>query len=177
MDNLEKYIQDNLGQFNTGEMPAGHTERFLAHLEATQAANTEAAHSKTKSTALRRTPHLFSRKAIFAAATAAAGIIIALFATLQPGNIGQSYSIGIQEMAQEMYTEEAEILQMLPEDDLQMINSVKSITQEAVPLTDLLPDELSPEKRAEILREYYKAKTAGLKKIKTLYAQSDEPID
>ena len=117
------------------------------------------------------------RRILFAASAAAAAIIIALFATLQPGNIGQSYSIGIQEMAQEMYTEEAEILQMLPKDDLQMINSVKSITQEAVPLTDLLPDELSPEKRAEILREYYKAKTAGLKKIKTLYAQSDEPID
>lgn len=168
MENLEKYIQDNLEQFNTGEMPAGHQERFLAKLEALQSREQ---HQEPKP------HHLPIRRILFAASAAAAAIIIALFATLQPGNIGQSYSIGIQEMAQEMYTEEAEILQMLPEDDLQMINSVKSITQEAVPLTDLLPDELSPEKRAEILREYYKAKTAGLKKIKTLYAQSDEPID
>ena len=168
MENLEKYIQDNLEQFNTGEMPAGHQERFLAKLEALQS---QEQHQKPKP------HHLQIRRILFAASAAAAAIIIALFATLQPGNIGQSYSIGIQEMAQEMYTEEAEILQMLPKDDLQMINSVKSITQEAVPLTDLLPDELSPEKRAEILREYYKAKTAGLKKIKTLYAQSDEPID
>ncbi len=168
MENLEKYIQDNLEQFNTGEMPAGHQERFLAKLEALQS---QEQHQEPKP------HHLPIRRILFAASAAAAAIIIALFATLQPGNIGQSYSIGIQEMAQEMYTEEAEILQMLPEDDLQMINSVKSITQEAVPLTDLLPDELSPEKRAEILREYYKAKTAGLKKIKTLYAQSDEPID
>jgi len=168
MENLEKYIQDNLEQFNTCEMPAGHQERFLAKLEALQS---QEQHQEPK-------PHrLPIRRILFTASAAAAAIIIALFATLQPGNIGQSYSIGIQEMAQEMYTEEAEILQMLPEDDLQMINSVKSITQEAVPLTDLLPDELSPEKRAEILREYYKAKTAGLKKIKTLYAQSDEPID
>lgn len=168
MENLEKYIQDNLEQFNSGEMPAGHQERFLAKLEALQS---QEQHQEPK-------PHRFPiRRTLFTASAAAAAIIIALFATLQPGNIGQSYSIGIQEMAQEMYTEEAEILQMLPEDDLQMINSVKSITQEAVPLTDLLPDELSPEKRAEILREYYKAKTAGLKKIKTLYAQSDEPID
>ena len=168
MENLEKYIQDNLEQFNKGEMPAGHQERFLAKLEALQS---QEQHQDPK-------PHYLPiRRILFAASAAAAAIIIALFATLQPGNIGQSYSIGIQEMAQEMYTEEAEILQMLPEDDLQMINSVKSITQEAIPLTDLLPDELSPEKRAEILREYYKAKTAGLKKIKTLYAQSDEPID
>ncbi len=168
MENLEKYIQSNLDQFNTGEMPAGHQERFLAKLEALQS---QEQHQEPK-------PHrLPIRRILFAASAAAAAIIIALFATLQPGNIGQSYSIGIQEMAQEMYTEEAEILQMLPEDDLQMINSVKSITQEAIPLTDLLPNELSPEKRAEILREYYKAKTAGLKKIRTLYAQSDEPID
>lgn len=168
MENLEKYIQDNLEQLNKGEMPAGHQERFLAKLEALQS---QEQHQEPKPY------HLPIRRILFAASAAAAAIIIALFATLQPGNIGQSYSIGIQEMAQEMYTEEAEILQILPEDDLQMINSVKSITQEAVPLTDLLPDELSPEKRAEILREYYKAKTAGLKKIKTLYAQSDEPID
>ena len=168
MENLEKYIQDNLEQFNKGEMPSGHQKRFLAKLEALQSREQ---HQEPKP------HHLPIRRILFAASAAAAAIIIALFATLQPGNIGQSYSIGIQEMAQEMYTEEAEILQMLPEDDLQMINSVKSITQEAIPLTDLLPDELSPEKRAEILREYYKAKTAGLKKIKTLYAQSDEPID
>lgn len=168
MENLGKYIQDNLVQFNKGEMPAGHQERFLAKLEALQS---QEQHQEPKP------HHLPIRRILFAASAAAAAIIIALFATLQPGEIENSYSIGVQELAQEMYTEEAEILQMLPEDDLQMINSVKSITQEAVPLTDLLPDELSPEKRAEILREYYKAKTAGLKKIKTLYAQSDEPID
>lgn len=168
MENLEKYIQDNLEQFNTGEMPAGHQERFLAKLEALQSREQ---HQEPK-------PHrLPIRRILFAASAAAAAIIIALFTALQPGSIESSYSITVQELAQEMYTEEAEILQMLPEDDLQMINSVKSITQEAIPLTDLLPDEFSPEKRAEILREYYKAKTAGLKKIKTLYAQSDEPID
>lgn len=168
MENLEKYIQDNIEQFNTGEMPAGHQERFIAKLQALQ----------SKEQAQTSKPHrLPIRRILFTASAAAAAIIIALFATLQPGSIEESYSIAVQELAQEMYTEEAELLQMLPEDDLQMINSVKSITQEAIPLTDLLPDELSPEKRAEILREYYKAKTAGLKKIKTLYAQSDEPID
>ena len=36
MENLEKYIQNNLGQFNTGEMPVGHQERFKAKLQAAQ---------------------------------------------------------------------------------------------------------------------------------------------
>lgn len=168
MENLEKYIQDNLEQFDCGEMPQGHQERFLAKLEAIQ---TQEHHAAPKPR------HMFTRRSLFTASAAAAAIIIALFATLQPHESGDEYIIGIQELAQEMYMEEAEILQILPEDEHIMINSVKSITQEAIPLTEQLPDELSPEKRAEILREYYKAKTDGLKRIKTLYAQSDQIID
>lgn len=169
MENLEKYIQDNLEQFDCGEMPQGHQERFMAKLGALQAQE-----EKREAARPRR---LFTRRSLFTASAAAAAIIIALFATLQPHESGDDYIIGIQELAQEMYMKEAEILQMLPEDEHMMINSVKSITQEAIPLTEQLPDELSPEKRAEILREYYKAKTAGLKRIKTLYAQSDQIID
>ena len=163
MDNLDKYIQNNLEQFNTGELPAGHQERFMAKLAQTQ---------KT----VRKGP--FSRKAIFAATAAAAAAIIGAFIALGiPQYRLEQLNISIQELAREMYLEEAEILQMFTEEEHYMINSVKSITEEAIPLADQLPDELSPEKRAEILREYYKAKTAGLREIKTLYAQSDQPID
>lgn len=169
MENLEKYIQDNLEDFNCGEMPQGHQDRFLAKLGALQA------HEEKKASA--RPHRLFTRRSLFTASAAAAAIIIALFATLQPAEEQDTYFIQIQKLAQEMYLEEAEILHMLPEDEHIMINSVKSITHEAIPLTEQLPDELSPEKRAEILREYYKAKTAGLKRIKTLYAQSDQIID
>ena len=166
MENLEKYIQNNLGQFNTGEMPVGHQERFMEKLKTAQGAPE------------RKAPRLFSRRSLFAAAGAAAAIIIAFFLT--PGSTTsteEEYSIEIQEMAQEMYMEEADILKMLGGKDQNIINSIKSITEEAIPLSEQLPAELSQEKRAEILREYYKAKTAGLKKIKTLYAQNDEPID
>ena len=163
MDNLDKYIQNNLEQFNTGELPAGHQERFMAKLAQTQ---------KT----VRKGP--FSRKAIFAATAAAAASIIGAFIALGiPQYRLEQLNISIQELAQEMYLEETELLQMFQEDEQYMINNVKSITEEAIPLADQLPDELSPARRAEILREYYKAKTAGLRQIKTLYAQSDQPID
>ena len=66
---------------------------------------------------------------------------------------------------------------MFSQEEQYMINNVKAITEEAIPLAEQLPDELSPEKRAHILREYYKAKTAALKQMKTLYAQSEQPID
>jgi hypothetical protein len=65
-------------------------------------------------------------------------------------------------------------MQMLGEDEQYMINSLKTITEEAVPLAEQLPEELSPRQRAEILIRYYKAKTASLKSFKTLYAQGGE---
>ncbi len=173
MENLEKYIQDNLEQFNCGEMPSGHQERFLARLAEAQ----EEAQTRKQAPAPRRIPHLFSRKAIFAATSAAAAIIIALVAIMGTKGQEDDYTTGIQELAQEMYMEEAETLMLFSEEDQYMVTNVKSITNEAIPLADQLPDELSPEQRAEILRKYYKAKTAAIKEIKTLYAQSDQPID
>ena len=64
------------------------------------------------------------------------------------------------------------ILAMKP--NVQMINNLKTITEEAVPLADILPAELTPKQRAEILTQYYKAKTASLKKFKKLYAMGGE---
>ena len=162
MENLEKYIQNNLEQFNSGELPEGHQERFMAKLKAQQ----------TQPAPVRK--RLTWR---IAAAISAAAAIAALYFTIGTPSGEQLYTITIQELTQEMYAEEAEILQMFTEEEHYMINSVKSITEEAIPLADQLPDELSPEKRAEILKEYYKAKTASLRHIKTLYAQSDQPID
>lgn len=165
MENLEKYIQDNLEQFNCGEMPLGHQERFMAKLQAAQAAPE------------RKTPRLFSRRSIFAATAAAAAIVIAFFITTgSPASDGDDYTIAIHEVAEEMYIEEAEIMIMLGEDDQNIVNSVKSITEEAIPLSEQLPEELSQEKRAQILREYYKTRTAALKNFRVL-AHSNEIID
>lgn len=161
MDNLEKYIQDNLEQFNSGELPQGHQERFMAKLGQVQKPG-------------RIMP--LSRKAIFASAAAAA-VIIALTVTGIPIYRQARLEQSVHELAQEMYRQEAEILQMFSQDEQYMINSIKSITEETIPLTEQLPYELTPEKRTQILREYYKAKTAALKSIKTLYAQSEAPIE
>lgn len=182
MDNLEKFIQNNLEQFNSGEMPAGHNERFLARLSQAQATANIAqpqATAQTEAKLHRRggIKHLFSRKAIFAATSAAAAIIIALVATTTLKSQDEKYTIGIQELAQEMFRQEAETLMLFEEDDQYMINNVKAITNEAIPLSEQLPSELTTAQRAEILREYYKAKTAALKTIKTLYAQSGQPME
>ena len=170
MENFGKYIQDNLEQFNTGEIPAGHQERFMAKLQTAQAGSGQSALE-------RKAPRLFSRRSLFAATAAAAAIIIAFLIT--PGSLAtktDEYTIAIQEAAEDMYLEETEILIELGENDQHIINSIKSITEEAIPLSEQLPEELSPEKRAQILREYYKARTAALKNFRTL-AHSNEIID
>lgn len=185
MKNLEKYIQNNLEQFNTGEMPLGHQERFMAKLQAAQANGRQ---GDSKPAGIRQTgnpegatPHkvhrLFSHRSLFAATAAAAAIIIAFFITTgSPATNKDEYTIAIHEVAEEMYIEEAEILMMLGEDDRNIVNSIKSITEEAIPLSEQLPAELSQEKRAQILREYYKTRTAALKNFRAL-AHSNEIID
>lgn len=160
MDNLEKYIQDNLEQFNTGELPQGHQKRFMAKLAQEQKPG-------------RIRP--FTRRTIFA--STAAAVIVALTITGIPAYKEAQLERSVQELAEELYRQEAEILKMFSQEEQYMINNVKAITEEAIPLAEQLPDELSPEKRAQILRDYYKAKTAALKQIKTLYAQSEQPID
>ena len=172
MDNLEKYINDNLEQLGSYEMPQGHKERFMARLAA------QVKHVQEdpvqKPAQQRRTITFWNRKRILSAASAAAVVAIGLITSLSPAVQEAVYTYRIQKSAQQIYIEESEIMQMLGEDEQYMINSLKTITEEAVPLAEQLPAELSPRQRAEILIRYYKAKTASLKSFKTLYAQGGE---
>ena len=165
MENLEKYINDNLEQLGSYEMPQGHKERFMAKLAAQEPQKTVAASPE------RRKISFWNRRRIISAASVAAVVAIGMFATLNPSVQEMFYRHEIKKCAQQIYIEESKILQMLGEDEQYMINNLKTITEEAVPLEEQLPAELSPEKRAEILIRYYKAKSSSLKSFKTLYAQ------
>mgnify|MGYP003305251998 CR=1 FL=1 len=116
----------------------------------------------------------WNRRRIFSAVSAAAVVAIGLITALSPAVQEAICNYRIQKSAQQIYIVESEIMQMLGEDEQYMINSLKTITEEAVPLAEQLPAELSPRQRAEILINYYKAKTASLKSFKTLYAQGGE---
>ena len=173
---MEKYINDNLEQLGSYEMPQGHKERFMARLAAQEAVQEASAQGSAAHWA---TPHLrkitfWNRRRILSAASAAAVVAIGLITALNPAVQEMFYRHEIKKCAQQIYIEESEILQMLGEDEQYMINNLKTITEEAVPLADQLPQELSPKEKAEILIQYYKAKTASLKKFKTLYAMGVE---
>ena len=52
-----------------------------------------------------------------------------------------------------------------PYDMDEVLNSIRSITFEAIPLEDQLPEELSPKDKIEILNEYYNQKYAALESL------------
>jgi hypothetical protein len=172
MDNLEKYINDNLEQLDSYEMPQGHKERFMARLAALEKSAQDM--TAQEPAPQRRKITFWNRKRIISAVSAAAVVAIGLITALSPAVQEAVYTYRIQKSAQQIYIVESEIMQMLGEDEQYMINSLKTITEEAVPLAEQLPAELSPRQRAEILIRYYKAKTASLKSFKTLYAQGGE---
>ena len=179
MENLEQYIKENLEQISSCEMPQGHKERFMAKLAAQERETREQAVQEEATQEAAAAPHLrritfWNRRRILSAASAAAVVAIGLITALNPAVQEKIYSYQVHKSAQQIYIEESEIMQMLGEDELYMINNLKSITEEAVPLADQLPQELSPKERAEILIQYYKTKTASLKKFKTLYAMGGE---
>ena len=178
MEKLEKYINENLEQISSCEMPQGHKERFKAKLaaqvqEAREQAVQEAAELERKAPHRRKTA-FWNRRRILSTASVAAVVAIGIITALNPAVQEKIYSYQVHKSAQQIYIEESEIMQMLGEDELYMINNLKSITEEAVPLADILPPELSPKQRAEILIQYYKTKTASLKKFKTIYAMGGE---
>ena len=173
MENLEQYIKENLEQISSCEIPQGHKERFMAKLAAQEREPLEQA-AQEAAVPHRRKITFWNRRRIISAASAAAVIAIGLITALNPAVQEQIYSYRVHKSAQQIYIEDTEIMQMLGEDEQYMINNLKSITEEAVPLADQLPQELSPKERAEILTQYYKAKTASLKKFKTLYAMGGE---
>ena len=172
MDNLEKYINDNLEQLDSYEMPQGHKERFMAKIEALEKSAQDV--TAQEPAPQRRKITFWNRRRILSAVSAAAVVAIGLITALSPAVQEAVYTYRIQKSAQQIYIVESEIMQMLGEEEQYMINSLKTITEEAVPLAEQLPAELSPRQRAEILIRYYKAKTASLKSFKTLYAQGGE---
>lgn len=172
MDNLEKYINDNLEQLGSYEMPQGHKERFMTKVAALEKPAKDV--TAQEPAPQRRKITFWNRKRIISAASVAAVVAIGLITALSPAVQEAICNYRIQKSAQQIYIVESEIMQMLGEDEQYMINSLKTITEEAVPLAEQLPEELSPRQRAEILINYYKAKTASLKSFKTLYAQGGE---
>lgn len=164
MENLEKYIKDNLEEFNCGEMPAGCRERFMAKIAA---ADARTAQKK------RRSHRIFTYSL-----SAAAVILLVLFVKDFMISHTTEPNIEVENYAEQMYMQQEEILNLIKDTDPMAVDEaaaiIEIITSESIPLDEQLPQEISQEQRALILKEYYQAKMAALKRVKTLYAQGPQ---
>jgi hypothetical protein len=175
MEKIEKYIIENREKFNQGEMPNGHKERFLKKLS--NAGNPEEREQGIFRNNIRRpnnkTMSLFIKIALPLAAVFVVGISIIFFHKSAP-SIEVIPQMEIAEM-KEMEELEQQIDKLSKQNDtitqIQTRNAVNSITFEAIPMNQQLPKVISPTERARILKNYYKQKVEGLKKVKTFLAE------
>lgn len=132
MMDLEKYIRENREAFDTETPPEGSEERFLERME-----------RKRGSTLRLRILTM----------TAAAAVLAIVTLTLKNGRFRGTGNE--PEAVYARYLAEMEDIweTVGPDEDASLLLAM--VTDEAIPMANQLPEELTPRERAGILREYY----------------------
>ena len=148
MKDLEEYIRGNAGAFDTELPPDGAEERFLERCE----------------TGSRKVRIL---RAVLPAAAAAA---LAFLLLLPPAGRGRDWLRGAGDTPEGIYLAYMEQVSAAWEkagpDDI-LSAQLSSVTEEAIPLLDLLPDELGEAEKSAILREHYNTLLDGVHNLLT----------
>lgn len=151
MKDLETYIREHAAQFDTAEPAAGHEARFLARLEAT---------SLPAEDAVSRRPFLPSFRAasrnlipLFALAALAVALLV-----FRPGP--SRHFLGVPDKPERVYRSylaqvEKAYLTFPWDESYDWEGTLDELTEESVSLFEQLPEELSPRRRARILKAYY----------------------
>lgn len=145
MTELERYILDNREEFDSVPVPVNSRERFIASVAAER-----------------------KKRRVRFAGIASTGIAAAI-ATL----LTLTYEPDMEDVLKRHYTRLAEkelnIISLTeeyhPHEMEEVINSIHSITFEAIPLEDQLPEELPIKERIRILNEYYNQKYEALESL------------
>jgi hypothetical protein len=152
MDRLEQYIKENINSFDAELPPSGSRARFMARLEAEKARNKVV-----------RFRHVW-----MSAAVSAAAVVAALVAFSYSGA-----DKDIERSILAMNSQEAQVIALVekvcPQEMDVVMSSIRSITFEAIPFTDQLPDELPEKERIRIIKDYYGRKIEALQDIMACY--------
>ena len=145
MTELERYISENREEFDSIPVPAGSRERFQASVAA----------EKRKSRI----------RLISLVSTGIAAAFAALVAVTYEGNMESV----LEQHHKRMTAKELDIITQAetnnPYDIDEVLNNIRSITFEAIPLEDQLPDELSVKEKIRILNDYYNQKYEALESL------------
>ena len=160
MDNLEEYIRLNREAFDEQEVPEGHLMRFEERL-AGQVAD-------------RKRPLIWLRFASVATGIAAAVAAVVIFIN-RPGERHKDWFAGVGndqlEICQTYYGKMAKYYETILKGDFNGTRQfdLEAIAGEGIPLVDQLPDEIDPETRAAVLKEYYGALLDGMERLNKIY--------
>ena len=154
MDKIEKYIAEHRSEFDSSA-PAGSRERFLA-----------AAQAQAQKRRRRARVISLSFAGLAAACTA---VFMVLFS--QP-----DLSHELERHHKRLAEKESEIMilaeQEFPQEKELILNTIRAILVEAIPLEEQLPEELSVKEKSEILKSYYDRKYAALENLMTQYIET-----
>lgn len=154
MDKIEKYIAEHRSEFDSSA-PAGSRERFIA-----------GALAQAQKRSRRERVISLSFAGLAAACTA---VFMVLFS--QP-----DLSHELERHHKRLAEKESEIMiladQEFPQEKELILNTIRAILVEAIPLEEQLPEELSVKEKSEILKSYYDRKYAALENLMTQYIET-----
>lgn len=155
MDKIEKYIVEHRQEFDSETAPSGSRERFMAAVQ-----------SQTQKRRRRARVLSLSFAGLAAACTA---VFMVLFS--QP-----DLSHELERHHKRLAEKESEIMilaeQEFPQEKELILNTIRAILVEAIPLEDQLPDEISVKEKSKILKSYYDRKYAALENLMTQYIET-----
>lgn len=153
MTELERYIIDNRESFDMEPVPAGGRERFMAKVAADK-----------------------RKRRIRIASLSFSGIAAGLAAIMVLFN-EPDLSRELERQHTRLAEKENEIMILVereyPYEKAMVENTIRSITAEAIPLEEQLPDEIPMKERIRILNDYYDHKYQALEGLIAEYANNN----
>lgn len=145
MTELERYISSNIDAFDCEPIPEGGKERFMD--------------------AVRQERRKNRIQVLSIAFTGMAACIAIIMAVLVEPDISKE----LERHYTRMSMKENEILTIVereyPEETDMIMNILRTISADAIPLEDQLPEELSTKEKSRILNEYYDLKYSALENL------------
>lgn len=157
MDNLEKYIAEHRHEFDAECIQSGSRERFMAAAQAV-------------------VPEQKRRKRARVLSLSSAGLAAACAAIFMIQFSQPDLSRELERQHRRLAAKESEIMtladQEFPQEKELIVNTIRAIMVEAIPLEEQLPDGISMKEKSEILRTYYNRKYAALENLMTQYVET-----
>ncbi len=178
MDKLEEYFKLNREAFDDQEIPEGHSGRFEERLETLRYAQgdrmaDQVVDDKVASRKVRNMkPLVWFASIASAAAVIAAAIFINKAAIDSPADKAIDWFLGVGDdqalICQTYYSKAAEIYEEALRGGIDESTEwqMALMLRDDAALIDQLPDEMSNEERAEVLKDYYGALLDGMNKMK-----------